>query len=146
MNREDLKNYKYNQIWIKDQTEYIETQKETINRLNSVLSDMPKGSRVVYDSEAEKLAQLMDCFNELMDKVLEEKEKQKQIVEIINKIEFPYKNILLKHYIQGKKLVTVASEMRYNYEYTKKSNKIALIKFEEECKKDFPQKLLKDTL
>ena len=138
MNREDLKNYKYNQIWIKDQTEYIETQKETINKLNSILSDVPKGSRVVYDSEAEKLAQLMDYFNELMDKVLEEKEKQKQIVEIINKIEFPYKNILLKHYIQGKKLVTVASEMRYNYEYTKKSNKIALIKFEEECKKGFP--------
>ena len=138
MNREDLKIYKYNQIWIKDQTEYIETQKETINRLNSVLSDMPKSSRVVHDDEAEKLAQLMDYFNELMDKILEEKEKQKQIVEIINRIEFPYKNILLKHYIQGKKLVTVASEMRYNYEYTKKSNRIALIKFEEECKKDFP--------
>ena len=42
MNREDLKNYKYVQIWIKDQTEYIETQKETINKLNSILSDMPK--------------------------------------------------------------------------------------------------------
>lgn len=42
MNREDLKNYKYVQIWIKDQTEYIEAQKETINRLSSILSDMPK--------------------------------------------------------------------------------------------------------
>lgn len=42
MNREDLKNYKYNQIWIKDQMNYIEAQKETINRLNSTLSDMPK--------------------------------------------------------------------------------------------------------
>ena len=74
MNREDLKNYKYNQIWIKDQTEYIETQKETINRLNSILSDMPKGSRVVYDSEAEKLAKLMDYFNELMQEITKEKE------------------------------------------------------------------------
>ena len=42
MKREDLKNYKYNQIWIKDQMSYIEAQKETINRLNSTLSDMPK--------------------------------------------------------------------------------------------------------
>ena len=42
MNRDDLKNYKYNQIWIKDQTEYIQAQKETINRLTSILSDMPK--------------------------------------------------------------------------------------------------------
>lgn len=42
MNREDLKNYKYNKQWIKDRMEYIETQKETINKLNSILSDMPK--------------------------------------------------------------------------------------------------------
>ena len=135
MNREDLKNYKYNQIWIKDQTEYIETQKETINRLTSILSDMPKGSRQVYDNEAEKLVKLMDQFNDLMDIVIEEKEKQKKIVEIVNRIEFPYKNILFKYYIQGKKLVTVASEMHYNYEYTKKISQIALIKFDEECKK-----------
>lgn len=135
MNREDLKKYKYNQIWIKDQTEYIEAQKETINRLNSILSDMPRGSKQVYDNEAEKLAKLIDQFNDLMDHVIEEKEKQKKIVEIVNKIEFPYKNILFKYYIQGKKLVTVASEMHYNYEYTKKISQIALIKFDEECKK-----------
>ena len=60
MNREDLKNYKYVQIWIKDQTEYIETQKETVNKLSSILSDMPKGSRMVYDNEAEKIAELVD--------------------------------------------------------------------------------------
>lgn len=131
MNREDLKNYKYTQMWIKDQTEYIETQKETINRLNSILSDMPKGSRVVYDNEAEKLAQLMDYFNELMDKVLEEKEKQKQIEEIINRIEFPYRNILYKVYIQGKSLVTVASEMNYSYVHICREHGIALNKFDD---------------
>ena len=131
MNREDLKNYKYNQIWIKDQTEYIETQKETINRLNSILSDMPKGSRQVYDSEAEKLTKLMDMFNELMQKIIKQKELQNKIVEQVNKIEFPYRNILYKVYIQGKSLVTVASEMNYSYERMKHMNGIALLKFDE---------------
>ena len=42
MTRKDLKDYKYKQIWITDRIEYIETQKQTINQLNSVLSDMPK--------------------------------------------------------------------------------------------------------
>ncbi len=42
MNRENLINYKNNQMWIKDQFEYIAEQKETINKLNSILSDMPK--------------------------------------------------------------------------------------------------------
>ena len=131
MNREDLKNYKYNQIWIKDQTEYIETQKETINRLNSILSDMPKGSKVAYDSEAEKIAELMDMFNELMQKIIKQKELQNKIVEQVNKIEFPYRNILYKVYIQGKSLVTVASEMNYSYERMKHMNGIALLKFDE---------------
>ena len=131
MNRKDLKDYKYNQIWIEDQTEYIETQKETINKLNSTLSDMPKGSRVVYDNEVEKLAKLMDKFNELMDIVIEEKEKQKQIIESINKIEFPYRNILFKVYIQGKSLVTVASEMNYSYRDLCRKHGTALNKFDE---------------
>lgn len=131
MNREDLKNYKYTQMWIKDQTEYIETQKETINRLNSILSDMPKGSRKVNDNEAEKLGNLMDKFNELMNVIIKEKENQKNIVEKINGIEFPYRNILFKVYIQGKSLVTVASEMNYSYERMKHMNGIALLKFDE---------------
>lgn len=131
MNREDLKNYKYIQMWIKDQTEYIETQKETINRLNSIISDMPRGSKVAYDTEAEKLSELMDKFNELMNTILEEKRKQEKIVERVNKIEFPYKNILFKVYIQGKSLVTAASEMNYSYRDLCRKHGIALNIFDE---------------
>ena len=134
MNRKDLKDYKYTQDWIKDQEEYIQNQMETVNRLNSILSDMPKGSRVVYDNEAEKLTSLMDKFNELMDIVIEEKEKQKAIIENINKIDFPYRNILFKVYIQGKTLVTVASEMHYSYVQLCRKHGIALNKFDESCK------------
>lgn len=72
----------------------------------------------------------MDCFKEMMDIVLEEEEKQREIVEQVKKVEFPYSNILLKVYIQGKRLVTVASEMNYNYDHMKKMHKIALKKFD----------------
>lgn len=131
MNREDLKNYKYTQMWIKDQTEYIEAQKETINRLNSIISDMPRGSKVAYDTEAEKLSELMDKFDELMNTIIEEKRKQERIVEKVNKIEFPYRNILYKVYIQGKSLVTVASEMNYSYVHICREHGIALNKFDD---------------
>ena len=73
-------------------------------------------------------------FNDLMDVILQEKEKQKKIVDMVNKMDFPYKNILYKVYIQGKSLVTVASEMHYNYEYTKRMNGEALNKFDEVTK------------
>lgn len=73
----------------------------------------------------------MDMFNDLMSRVLEEEEKQKQIVEQVEKLEFPYKNVLYKVYIQGKSLVTTASEMNYSYERMKHMNGIALLKFDE---------------
>ena len=74
MNRKDLKDYKYNQEWIKEQMEYIEELNSTINRLTTTLSDMPKGSKSIYDIEAEKIANLQDKLKEV-SKILKEEEK-----------------------------------------------------------------------
>ena len=79
---------------------------------------------------AEKIATLIDSVNEILDMILEENEKQKQILEQLNKVEQPYRLILEKVYIQGKTLVTVASEMNYSYEHIKHMNGIALLKFD----------------
>ena len=71
MTREDLKEYKYNQEWIKGRLEYIEEYRTSITNITSVISDMPKSSREVQDSMAEKIAELIDMVNELLDDVLE---------------------------------------------------------------------------
>lgn len=42
MTREDLKNYKYNQEWIKGRLEYIEELKSMVTNISATLSDMPK--------------------------------------------------------------------------------------------------------
>lgn len=131
MNRKDLKDYKYNQEWIKGRLEYIEEYRNTINKLTTVLSDLPKGSRTIYDNEAEKIAKLQDTLDELYNYITEQQEKQKAILEQLNKLEQPYRTILELHYINGYNLVEVACKMKYNYEYTKKINSIALKKFDE---------------
>ena len=87
---------------------------------------MPKGSREIQDSEAEKIAELIDSIDELLEKVKEENRKQMQILEQLDKVKQPYKNILDKFYIQGKSLVVIAAEMGYNYEHIKRMNGIAL--------------------
>ena len=135
MTREDLKDYKYNQEWIKGRLEYIEEYKTSIIKITSVISDMPRGSKEVQDSMAEKVAILLDNINELMKKMLTEQGKQKEILEQLDKVAQPYKLILEKVYIQGKSLVTVASEMNYEYKYICKQNRIALNKFENTTKK-----------
>lgn len=130
MNREELKNYRYNQQWIEGRMEYIQQYKETINKLTATLSDMPMGSRTIQDNEAEKIAKLQEMIDKLLDKILEENLKQEKILEQLDRVEYPYKLILEKEYIQGKTLVTVASEMNYNYEYMKRMNGIALNAFD----------------
>ena len=65
---------------------------------------------------------------------MKEEKKQKQIIEQLDKVEQPYKLILEKVYIQGKTLVTKASEMDYDYKHMCKMNGIALKKFENTTK------------
>ena len=135
MTREDLKSYKFNQEWIKDRLEYIEELKSMVTNITTVLSDMPKGSRKVEDSMAEKLATLIDSVDDVLFRVTIEDNKQKEILEQLEKVEQPYRLILEKAYIQGKSLVTVASEMKYDYKHMCKMNGIALNKFDEHDKK-----------
>ena len=131
MNRKDLKDYKHNQEWIKGRLEYITEYESTINKLTSMLSDIPKGSKSIYDSEAEKIAKLQDNVKDLLLYINEEQEKQKLILAQLNKVDQPYKVILEKIYICGKSIVTVASEMNYEYKYMCKQHGIALNKFDE---------------
>ena len=134
LDREDLKDYKHNQEWIKGRLEYIEEYKTSITNITSVISDMPRGSKEIQDSMAEKVVTLLDNVEELLARIIKEQEKQKLILEQLDKVEQPYKLILEKEYIQGKSLVTVASEMNYTYEYIRKANGTALKKFEEVTK------------
>ena len=135
MTREDLKDYKHNQEWIKGRLEYIEEYKTSITNITSVISDMPRGSKEVQDSMAEKVVTLLDNVEELLARIIKEQEKQKLILEQLDKVEQPYKLILEKEYIQGKSLVTTASEMKYDYKYMCKMNGIALNKFDNTTKK-----------
>ena len=134
MNRKDLKDYRYNQIWIEGRLEYIESYKASITKTTTILSDMPKGSKEVQDTMAEKLSKLMDNIDSLLNRINEENKKQRQILKQLERVEQPYKLILEKVYIQGNTLVTVASEMGYDYKYMCKMHGIALEKFDNTTK------------
>ena len=79
---------------------------------------------------AEKIATLIDNVDELLARIVKEQEKQKQILEQLDKVEQPYKLILEKMYIQGKSLVIIAGEMGYSYRDICRKNGISLNKFE----------------
>ena len=80
-----------------------------------------------------------------MDIIITNANKYKEILKQLDYVKQPYRKILEKRYIEGKKLVTIASEENYNYEYIKRANGIALNKFDEAEKyyKDITKKVTK---
>ena len=80
MTQKDLKDYKYNQIWIKGRLDYIEEYKTNITNMTVIISDMPKGSKKVDDIMAEKITELIKTTDELLEIIVEEDQKQKIIL------------------------------------------------------------------
>lgn len=120
MNRFDLKKYKANKEFIEKEIQRIEEDKLNVNKLTSVLSDMPKGTPSVQDNMAEKLVALMDKENELLDKMIAEREELNLIIEQLKGMKnVVQRNLLYDYYILGNTLEDFASEHSYEYGYVK---------------------------
>jgi phospho-2-dehydro-3-deoxyheptonate aldolase len=133
MTREDLINFNISQQWRKARIEFCEEQIKTIGRLTSVLNDMPKGSRKVYDNEAESLSKLIDQIRELEKEIKGIiVEQENKINEQLQKLEPKYGLILYNHYILGNSIKYIAREVMHNeikYTYTLRDK--ALDKFDQ---------------
>ncbi len=134
MNREkeELINFNISQRWRRARISFFEEQIKTIGRLNSVLSDMPKGSRMVQDPEAESLVRLLDKIKELKreieDEALREEERLKERLELLKP---KYGLLLYHHYILGDSIKYIAKEIIHNEEkYTYKLRDRALEELE----------------
>lgn len=127
MNREDLKKFRYNKIWIEEQMELYQEMKQRAEGLKTVILDgMPKA----HNKASYMIENLIDQYNYIIEKLEEEQKIQNKILLQLQKVDEPYRSVLTKYYIQGKKLVRVADEMNYEYEYVKHLNGIALNKFD----------------
>ncbi len=127
MNREDLKKFRYNKIWIEEQMELYQEMKQRAEGLKTIVLDgMPKA----HNKPSYMIENLIDQYNYIIEKLDEEQKTQNKILLQLKKVDEPYRSVLTKYYIQGKKLSKVADEMNYEYEYTKHLNGIALNKFD----------------
>lgn len=132
MTRDDLIKFDINRKWRNARIRFCEEQKETINRLGAILSDMPKGSRQVYDSEADNLTKLIDQINELEKEIKEATTKvENEINQQIKKLEPKYGLLLYHHYILGESMKHIAQEVIFNdLKYTYKLKEKALEEFD----------------
>ncbi len=131
MNREHLKNYRYNQNWIKKQLEKYEEQKTMIYNITQNLDGMPKAkNKTNYGLE-----ELMDQYDVILKILEEDQKKQNEIILQIRKLEEPYRTILTDKYILGMSLEEISVEIGYAYENVCRMHGTALNKFDNlECR------------
>ena len=129
--KQELRQYIYDKRWIEERIEDIKERKSILDKITSTLSDMPKGTPLVQDRQAEALVKILDLTSEMEKYLNELKEKQIIIEKKINKIPQPYKNILYFRYIRGYNLTEVSNEIEEEYDYTRKLHGIALLKYTE---------------
>lgn len=132
MTRKELINFNISQRWTRARIKFLKEQIETIGKLNSVLSDMPKGSRKVEDNEAESLVKLLDQIQELKTEIENNAiDMENKIKEELNKLEPKYGLLLYHHYILGDSIKYIAKEiLHYREKYVYDLKKEALEEFE----------------
>lgn len=128
-NKQELKDYIYNKKWIEERLEDIKERRTLLDKITTTLSDMPKGTPKVQDTNIESLVEIMDDTAEIEKYIKDLKERQIKIENKIDKIEQPYRNILYFRYIKGYNLTEVSGEIGEEYDYTRKLHGIALIKY-----------------
>ena len=111
MTREDLKKYKYSQLWIKQQLERYEELKTTVLNITSTLDGLPHAQ----NKPNYMLEQLMDSFNDILTILKEDQQEQNKIILQLRKLNEPYRTILTDKYILGKSLEEIATNINYSY-------------------------------
>jgi hypothetical protein len=127
MNRDDLKNYKYNQIWIKRQLERYQEQKTIVYSISQNLDGMPKAK----NKPNYGLENLMDQYDKILKILEKDQEQQNEIILQIRRLEEPYKTILTDKYILGMSLEEISVEIGYAYENVCRMHGTALNKFDD---------------
>ena len=127
MNREDLKNYKYSQKWIKRQLEKYEEQRSMVLNISKTIDGMPHAKNKPNYS----LENLIDKYDEILEILKKDQEKQNEILMQIRKLEEPYRTILTDKYILNMTLEETAVDIGYAYENTCRMHGAALNKFDD---------------
>lgn len=126
MNREDLKNYRYSQKWVKQQLAYFEEQRTRVLSITQVLDDMPHAKNKPNDA----LEELMDALNEFISKFTKQQDKLNNIMEQLEKLTPLHRLVLTENYINNKSLEEISTIINYSYYRTCRINGDALNEFD----------------
>ena len=100
--------------------------------LTAVLSDMPKGSKLVYDNETESLTILLDKITNMRNSIQKESEKMEtKLQEQLEQLQPRHGLLLYHYYILGDSMDYIAKKViHYGKKYAYDLKKEALDEFD----------------
>lgn len=104
-------------------------------KVTAVMEDAPARSNKVSDKVGENAIKLADLSREWQTKWLEAEEERLNIITLINKVDEPYRIILLERYIHEKNFEEISVELKYSYAWTTHLHGEALEEIEKIIKK-----------
>jgi len=124
--RQQLINIKYRRLETTTLEHAVIETETRLTRISPIISDMPSAHGNV-DKMTDGIAKLIDLKNKLNKMVDQMAEEELRIIENIRTLDNPiYRIILYKLYIKGDKLMQVALDISYSYEYACKLHGDAL--------------------
>ena len=128
MTSKDLINFNISQQWRRARIRFFEEQIENVNRLTAILSDMPKGSRLVYDNEAESLSILLDKLTKTRNDIQREAEEmESRAMKELQQLQPKHGLLLYHYYILGTNIKHIAKDViHYSVKYIYDLKKEAL--------------------
>ena len=132
--KEELSQYKFILKRVNETLQEYEEYKLRAEKMTAIISDNPSHSNKVSDKVGDNASKMADLEKEYQNKWLDAERMRLDLVDNINKIDEPYRTLLMARYIQDKTLEQISVDMNYSYEYIRHLHGEALQKYEERQK------------
>lgn len=129
--KEELSQYKFILKRVDEALQEYEQYKARAEKVTSIISDNPSHSNKISDKVGDNASMMADLNTEYKERWLTAERKRLELVDKINKIEEPYRTILMARYVQDKSLEEISVFMSYSYEYIRHLHGEALQKYSE---------------
>lgn len=116
--KEELNQYKFIKGRVQEALEEYERFKERAEKMTTIISDNPSHTNKTSDKVGDNASAMADLNREYKDRWLIAERKRLELVDSINKVQEPYRTILMGRYIQDKNFEQIACEMSYSYDRT----------------------------
>lgn len=124
--KEELSQYECAREKVEETLEDYQKYKERAEKMTAIMSDMPRGSGGRSDKVGNNSSAMADLSRQYEERWIRAEQARFYITDRISALKNPYREVLLKKYVEGLKLEEIACQKDKSYDRVKHIHKEAL--------------------